>query len=177
VFIAKLSPTGSSLLYASYLGGSGIDGGQSIAIDASGNAYIIGKTSSPGWATPGTYYTQHTASDSNWPFVLKFSGIVDLYPGDTNGDGKVDFADLVAVAQNYGATGKTRTQGDLSGDGTVGFEDLVQVAQNYGAGTSASSPAVPAAIPKPTPIPVLKKPISKASIFNSTKRVEDRVRR
>jgi hypothetical protein len=149
IFIAKLSPSGSSMLYASYLGGTAMDSAVSIATDTSGNAYIVGTTASPELATPGTYFTQHTASDINWPFVLKFSGIVELFPGDTNGDGQVNFADLVAVAQNYGGANKTRAQGDLTGDGNVDFADLVQVAQNYG--TTAAPPPVPAPVITPQP--------------------------
>jgi hypothetical protein len=39
-FVAKLNPTGS-LIYATYLGGGG-DGGLGIAVDAAGDAYVIG---------------------------------------------------------------------------------------------------------------------------------------
>src|SRR5205807_4240473 len=42
----QLSPTGSSLVYSTYFGGSYIDCGVGIAVDASGNAYITGYTSS-----------------------------------------------------------------------------------------------------------------------------------
>ena len=38
--------------------------------------------------------------------------------GDTNQDGAVDFGDLVAIAQNYGTSGRTLAQGDLNHDGT-----------------------------------------------------------
>jgi hypothetical protein len=45
-FVVKMSPSGSSYVYSTYLGGSGIDYGESIAVDSSGNAYIAGYTSS-----------------------------------------------------------------------------------------------------------------------------------
>lgn len=67
------------------------------------------------------------------------------YPGDANDDGVVGFADLVAVAQNYGGTGKVWAQGDFNGDGIVGFADLVTVAQNYGKDYNAPAPAAPVA--------------------------------
>jgi beta-propeller repeat-containing protein len=38
-FVAKLNPTGSALVYSTYLGGSNSDQGLSIAVDSSGNAY------------------------------------------------------------------------------------------------------------------------------------------
>ena len=54
--------------------------------------------------------------------------------GDANLDGKVDFADLVKVAQNYGAPGAGAwSRGDFTYDGIVNFSDLVTIAQNYNA--------------------------------------------
>ena len=44
-FVAKLNPSASgaaSLVYATYLGGSGNDGGNGIVVDASGNATVVG---------------------------------------------------------------------------------------------------------------------------------------
>ena len=46
VFIAKLNPGGSSLLYSSVFGGSGTEAAQGIAVDSSGNAYVAGATDS-----------------------------------------------------------------------------------------------------------------------------------
>jgi len=51
VFVAKLNPTGSALVYSTYLGGSGIDYGYGIAADASGNAYVTGFTCSTNFPT------------------------------------------------------------------------------------------------------------------------------
>jgi len=71
-------------------------------------------------------------------------------PGDANLDGKVDFADLVILAQNYGKTGMNWDQGDFNYDGTVNFADLVILAQNYGQSfVPAAAPAV-SAVPEPS---------------------------
>ncbi len=58
-FVARLSSEGGSLAYSSYLGGSGSDGGNAIAVDASGGVYITGTTWSSDFpivnAYQGTY--------------------------------------------------------------------------------------------------------------------------
>ena len=46
-FAAKISPDGSTLVYATFLGGSGIDAATAIAVDDSGSAYVAGNTTSP----------------------------------------------------------------------------------------------------------------------------------
>jgi hypothetical protein len=46
-FVAKLNPSGSALVYSTYLGGSVMDFGTSIAVDLSGDAYAAGYTASP----------------------------------------------------------------------------------------------------------------------------------
>ncbi len=57
-FIIKLNSTGSDLVYSTFIGGNIDDRGQSIAIDASGNAYITGYTQSTNYpTTSGAYQT------------------------------------------------------------------------------------------------------------------------
>ncbi|MBM3764173.1 MAG: hypothetical protein FJW32_02170 [Acidobacteria bacterium] len=45
-FVAKLNPSGSAVVYATYVGGSSNDTGTAIAVDAQGNAYVAGVTNS-----------------------------------------------------------------------------------------------------------------------------------
>ena len=49
-FVTSLSP-GGGLLYSTYLGGSIVDVGQGIAVDAAGNTYVSGTTYSPDFPT------------------------------------------------------------------------------------------------------------------------------
>src|ERR1035437_8886964 len=59
VFITKLSADGSSLVFSTFLGGSNSDSGSGIALDSSGNAYVIGQTGSADFpVTPGTFQSQ-----------------------------------------------------------------------------------------------------------------------
>ena len=48
-FVAKLSPNGANLIYATYLGGDSSDEAFDIAVDVFGNAYVSGYTESGGF--------------------------------------------------------------------------------------------------------------------------------
>lgn len=61
---------------------------------------------------------------------------------DSNLDGTINFADLVAVAQHYGQGSATWAGGDFNFDNTVSFADLVAVAQRYGQSLPAGASEV-----------------------------------
>ena len=70
-FLTKVSTTAAgaaSLAYSTYLGGTGIDQGNAVAVDASGNAYITGATTSVsstlGFAPPAGGYQTNCTLDS-----------------------------------------------------------------------------------------------------------------
>ena len=50
-FVTKLNPAGTGLVYSTYLGGSGDEFGLSVALDASGSAYVTGDTTSADFPT------------------------------------------------------------------------------------------------------------------------------
>jgi hypothetical protein len=57
-FVTKLNPSGTDIVYSTYLGGTGIDGGDGIAVDTSGEAFVAGYTLSkdfPGIVSPATF--------------------------------------------------------------------------------------------------------------------------
>src|SRR5262249_35888654 len=50
-FVTKINPSGSGIIYSTYLGGGGEDAGRGIAVDSAGNAYIAGITNSQDFNT------------------------------------------------------------------------------------------------------------------------------
>lgn len=69
--------------------------------------------------------------------------------GDVDVDGKVNFTDLLTLAQHYNSTGAAWPEGDFNADGTVDFGDLLALAQNYG--QSVDGPQL-TALPEPTAV-------------------------
>lgn len=70
-FVTKLNPSGSALLYSTYLGGSGVDRGYGIAVDGSESAYVAGTTFSSDFPTASPYQASlHGQTDA---FVTKFT--------------------------------------------------------------------------------------------------------
>ena len=88
-FAAKLNPTGSALIYSSYLGGTGVDHGYGIAVDSAGTAYVAGSTESPNFpVTPGV--VQSTGHGSTEVFVVRINsaGTGLLYSTYLGGSGE-----------------------------------------------------------------------------------------
>jgi len=69
-FVAKVNPSGTTLVYAGFLGGSGYDRGLGIAVDASGNAYVTGETWSRDFPAVVGPDTSHNGGDGD-AFVAK----------------------------------------------------------------------------------------------------------
>ncbi len=96
-FVAKLNPEGSALLYSTYLGGSGEDGGQGIAVDGDGNAYLTGHTYSINFPIANALQSTHGGGVSD-AFVTKLNpaGSTLLYSTYLGGSGD-DFGTGIAV--------------------------------------------------------------------------------
>jgi len=73
VFVTKLSSSGNSLIYSTYLGGGSDEEGMSIAVDGSGNAYVTGYTGSSNFPTLNPYQTWPGDWYHNDVFVAKLS--------------------------------------------------------------------------------------------------------
>lgn len=107
-FIAEIDPTGSQLLFSSYIGGSADDRVMGVALDSSGNIYLAGQSLSKDFPTAG-------------------QAVQSTYGGDTNGFfptgdaflAEVDTTHKLALSTYLGGSG-----GDWAGgvavDGTGG---------------------------------------------------------
>ncbi len=79
VFVSKLNPSGTALVYSTYLGGSSTDQGLGIALDGNHNVYVTGCTLSPDFpVTPGAFQTALAPEVVNpEAFVSKLSAAGD----------------------------------------------------------------------------------------------------
>lgn len=110
-FITKLNARGNALIYSTYLGGSGLEYGNDIAVDAAGNAYVTGTTLSPDFPTLNAY--DRTLGSTRDAFVtkLKAGGKTLVYSTYLGGRSR-EFANGIAVdaAGNAYVTGDTSSK-------------------------------------------------------------------
>src|SRR5439155_4788919 len=88
-FVTKLDPTGSALVYSTYLGGSGSDEGLGIAVDASGNAYLVGVSDSTNFPTTAEAFQAAFGGGGADTFVTKLdpTGSTRVYSTYLGGSG------------------------------------------------------------------------------------------
>ncbi len=96
-FLTKISPTGDSLVFSTYLGGSGGESARGLAVDSTGSAYVAGVTSSVDFpVTPGVAQNKCAGLCRQNAFVAKFdpTGASLVYATYLGGSGVDDSADL-----------------------------------------------------------------------------------
>lgn len=99
IFVTKLNASGTALVYSTYLGGSGYDRSEGIALDPDGNTYVVGTTDSANFPTRAPVQ-QHLGGDGD-AFVTKLnpSGSGLVYSTYLGGSG-LDWATGVSVGPN-----------------------------------------------------------------------------
>jgi hypothetical protein len=107
VFITKLSSSGNTLSYSTYLGGSSGDYGQGIAVDGSGNAYVTGYTDSTNFPTKNPY--QGNLSGPYDAFITKLSSSGSAFYSTYLGGSDDDSGNGIAIDGSGSAyvTGET----------------------------------------------------------------------
>jgi hypothetical protein len=111
-FVAKVNATGTALVYAGYIGGSGNDAGYGIAVDTDGNAYVTGYTDSTQATFPETVGPDLTYNGNTDAFVAKVveSGLALVYAGYIGGSGDDrGYGIAVDAAGNAYVTGDTNS--------------------------------------------------------------------
>lgn len=112
-FVFELSSNGTALMYSTYLGGTGTDValGIALAAGASGDVYVVGKTSSTNFPTMSPLQAAPLAGSSDAGFVTKLNstGTALVYSTYLGGSSTGDSAVSVAVDSNDNAyiTGQT----------------------------------------------------------------------
>jgi hypothetical protein len=101
-FMSKLAPDGATLLYSTFLGGVDVETGRSIAVDASGMAYVSGTTSGANFPVKNAYQAT-------------FGGEMDFFVAKLNTQASGDASKLYATylggsgleyARNFEAGGR-----------------------------------------------------------------------
>ncbi len=109
VFITKLNPSGTELVYSTFIGGAGDDIGYAIKIDMEGNAYITGTTASNDFpTTEGAYDRSFNGNYDTFITKLNPSGTELVYSTFIGGAGN-DYGYAIAIdaAGNAFITGET----------------------------------------------------------------------
>jgi hypothetical protein len=96
IFVSKLNPSGTALVYSTYLGGVSDDAGGYIALDDSENVYVTGVTLSTNFpTTPGAFDTTPNGSSDVFVTKLNASGTALVYSTYLGGGDEDDGYGLV----------------------------------------------------------------------------------
>ncbi len=141
-FVVKLNATGSAAIYSTYLGGSGTDDGNAIAVDSSGAAYVIGSTASTDFPTVGPIDATLSGTQDGFVAKLNASGSTLIYSTYLGGSG-TDFGNTIAVdafGEAYAAGRTESTDFPTAGviDATLGGVQDAYVSRLNAAGSALS---------------------------------------
>ena len=146
-YVAKIKPTGSDLVFSTYLGGGSVEYLSAIALDKTGNVYITGQTGSANFPLKNPFQDAFTYSEA---FVSKLYLSLDLtvqsspHPGATvtvspadlngKGDGQTSFTRSYARGTEVMLTAALSYQNQVFYkwviDGADNFSRTVQVTMN-----------------------------------------------
>lgn len=114
VFVTKLSPDGSRLIYSTYVGGNNGQRGQGIGVDAAGNAYVAGYTNSTNFPVVNAVQEKFAGGNADaFVFRLNASGSAldySTYFGGANDRPDIATAVAVDAAGNAYVTGFTNSR-------------------------------------------------------------------
>jgi hypothetical protein len=126
-FVSKFSSSGNSLLYSTYIGGSGDDEAEGLRVDGSGRLYIAGTTASSDFPTQNAYKNSSSGGKDVFVAILSADGSSLEYSTYLGGSGD-DRAFAIALdsSKNIYVTGDT---------GSANFPKMNAYQVSHGGGT------------------------------------------
>ncbi|MDP8235631.1 MAG: SBBP repeat-containing protein, partial [Candidatus Erginobacter occultus] len=108
-YICNLDSNGSSLIFSTYLGGTGEDTGKAITVTDSGVTYLTGETKSDDFPTQGAYQSARAGSQDAFITLFSTAGnlLISTYLGGAAGDSSGGGIALNADGHQVWLTGST----------------------------------------------------------------------
>ncbi|MEP6717383.1 MAG: SBBP repeat-containing protein, partial [Terriglobia bacterium] len=98
-FVAAFNPAGGSMIYCTFLGGSGDDRAYGVTVDGSNNTYVTGSTASSNFPVTGAFQTRLSGTRDAFVAKLNPAGSGLLFSTYLGGTG-VDSATSIALDSN-----------------------------------------------------------------------------
>jgi hypothetical protein len=131
-FVSKFNASGTSLIYSTYLGGSGSETGKAVIVDPNGNAYVTGYTASPDFPiSPGAFDTGFNGGDDIFIAKLNATG-TDVYYSTFLGGSSSEIGNGITID----SSGSVYVAGETSSS------DLPMISGSYDTSYNGSKDAV-----------------------------------
>ncbi len=108
IFVTKFDPTGKTVLYSTFLGGSSTENATAIALDTNGNVYVTGSTASSDFPTTAGAYKRTVNRGDAFVVKLNATGSDLLFSTLLGGSGnEISYGIATDSANNVYVTGST----------------------------------------------------------------------
>lgn len=136
-FVAKVNAAGTALVYAGYIGGSGDERGNGIAVDSAGAVYVTGETSSMQTSFPVTGGPDIFHNGGVDAFVAKLNadGTSLIYAGYVGGSGD-DRANAIALEPGCASNCRAYITGETNST-EASFPETAGSLDTFGGGVDA----------------------------------------
>ncbi len=110
-FVSKLNPAGSALLWSTYLGGYGDEGASALTVDAAGNVYLTGGTTSTNFPTYHALQSANAGGQDAFVSAISAGGQTLVFSTYLGGSGGVVGANETGTAIQRDASGAVYVAG------------------------------------------------------------------
>ena len=112
-YVAKFNAAGTALVYSTYIGGNGSEAMGGLAVDGTGNAYVVGETTATDFPTAGTLLATKPGGQDGFVSKLSPSGSSLVYSGYLGGTGGDTSATVAVDATGAVYVGGSTTSTDF----------------------------------------------------------------